>query len=162
VALSDNVSVTPELADHGAKTFTAEESQQLVWRQRLPWIVGGAALLVVGALAAVAISMASEPQVVVHRQQRPAVVAPAPKAAVAAPANSSDTDSAGDDEDLLATPTRSKRAHAQLKMGKPADTRNAAADKGEKAEKQSDSALGVGERDPDLDDADAPLKRPMF
>lgn len=160
IALSDNVRVTPELVDQGAKALTDEESREMKLKQRLPWIIGGASLLVVGALAAVAISMAAEPKVtVVHRQQRSAVIEPEQKAA-AAPADD------GDDDDLLATPTRAKRMHkpavaapaaaAPAKLGADAKAAPAA------TEKQVDSSIGTGERDPDLDDADAPLKRPMF
>src|SRR5438105_1448940 len=101
--------------------------------------------------------MASEPQVVVHRQTRPAVLAHDSKAPVAAPLAADDAD---DDEDLLATPTRAKRAHRQVAAA-PSGARPAADAKASPAtaqEKQPDSSLGVGERDPDLDDADAPLK----
>ncbi|MFT3840555.1 MAG: protein kinase [Myxococcaceae bacterium] len=159
IALSDNVRVTPELVDQGAKALTDEESREMKLKQRLPWIIGGASLLVVGALAAVAISMAAEPKVtVVHRQQRSAVIEPEQKAAAAPAADDGD-----DDDDLLATPTRAKRMHkpavAAPAAAKPSGDAKAAPATGEK---QIDSSIGTGERDPDLDDADAPLKRPMF
>jgi hypothetical protein len=158
VALSDNVRVTPELVSEGAKALSEAESAQFSLKQKLPWIIGGVALLLVGALGAVALSMASEPQVVVHRQTRPAVLAPQQQAPANAPVVASDEGS--DDGDLLATPTRAKRVHRQATAA-PAGARPADAKAGG-SEKQSDQAIGVGERDPDLDDADAPLKRPMF
>jgi len=147
VALTENVSVSPELVGDGAKALSQAEERALQLKKMVPWAIALGATMVVGALAAIAISMASRPVVVVHTPQHAVEkAAELPAAASAAEKNAGD-----DDDDLLTAPTRAKRA--AHRWAKPADAAKPA---------NSIAPATAAERDSDADDADAPLKRPMF
>ncbi len=146
VALTESVSVSPELVEQGAKALSPAEARALMQRKLLPWLVGGAATVLLGVLGAVAIGLASQPRVQVVQAPRAAPVKAAQVVKVAAPESEPEL---ANDEDLLAAPTRVKRARRSL-------VRQADSAPAPKAEPKSDSDFSLS------DDADAPLKRPAF
>ncbi len=150
VALTENLSVAAELVDQGAKALTEEEARALRRKKVLPFAIGGAALVVVGALASIAISMASQPRVRVVQAPAPVEqVRPAPAVPVAAPAPAENET----DGDLLAAPGRAYAKRAR-RVVKPVAAEPAPAPKSTETQSESDFSF--------LDDGDAPLKRPAF